>query len=124
MAGAVGYQSATGTAVKRPAIDVKHVDLPKGTLFTRRAMAIATGKGSISDSVAYAKRWTDTPEVARSVKMALEGTAVIGSPAWGGELVNPDTALFLKGTGNPHLAKPFKLDNVKAVVAQVLQAKS
>ncbi len=69
------------------------VELPKGTIFTRYAMAVAAGKGSLSDSIAYAKRWTNTPEVARYVKTSLEGTALVGSPAWGGELVNPDVAM-------------------------------
>jgi HK97 family phage prohead protease len=39
-------------------------NLPKGTLFTRYAMAVAAGKGSLSDTIEYAKRWEgQTPEV-------------------------------------------------------------
>jgi HK97 family phage major capsid protein len=73
---------------------VQVVARPKGTLFTRFAMAIAAGKGSRSDSIEYARRFTDTPEVLAFVK-ALAGTAVpgAGSPpsGWGSELVNPNT---------------------------------
>ena len=76
-----------------PKVEVKH--LPKGTGFTRYAMAVAAGKGSYSDTVAYAKRWQgETPEVVEYVKRmmtkAIEGTSVVGSPAWGGELVYAD----------------------------------
>lgn len=62
-------------------------ELPKGTLFTRYAMAKAAGKGSLSDTLAYAKRWdAQTPEVSAFIK-AEAGTAVVQSPGWGGELV-------------------------------------
>lgn len=78
-----------------PKVEVKA--LPKGTGFTRYAMAVAAGKGSYSDTVAYAKRWQgETPEVVEYVKRmmggakAIEGTSVVGSPAWGGELVYAD----------------------------------
>jgi HK97 family phage major capsid protein len=80
----------------RPKVEV--VNLPKGVRFARVAMAIALGKGSMSDTMEYAKRWKgQTPEVFDAVKhmmtKAIEGTAVVGSPAWGGELVNPNTAM-------------------------------
>src|SRR5688572_24338923 len=55
-------------------------DLPKGTLFTRYAMAVAAGKGSISDTLAYAKRWdSQTPEVSAYIK-AEAGTTTGTSP--------------------------------------------
>lgn len=78
-------------------VEVKNVELPKGTLFTRYAMAVAAGKGSYSDTIAYAKRWDgQTPQVSAYVKSAwgqkaVEGTSVVASPGWGGELVNPST---------------------------------
>jgi HK97 family phage major capsid protein len=54
-------------------------------------MAVAAGKGSLSDTLAYAKRWdAQTPQVSAYIK-AIAGTSVVGSPAWGGELVNPNT---------------------------------
>jgi HK97 family phage major capsid protein len=73
-----------------PKVEVKA--LPKGTGFTRYAMAVAAGKGSYSDTLAYAKRWEgQTPEVVQYVKAihgkAIEGTSVMNSPAWGSELV-------------------------------------
>jgi CheY-like chemotaxis protein len=37
-----------------------------------------------------------------------------------GDVVNEDTQSFLKSIGNPHLAKPFNLDSIKAVVGQVI----
>jgi HK97 family phage major capsid protein/HK97 family phage prohead protease len=65
--------------------------LPPGTLFTRYAMAVAAGKGSMADTLMYAKRWDrETPEVSAYIK-AIAGTSVVGSPAWGGELVNQST---------------------------------
>jgi HK97 family phage major capsid protein len=73
-----------------PKVEVKA--LPKGTGFTRYAMAVAAGKGSYSDTLAYAKRFEgETPEVAAYVKAmfgkAVEGTTVNNSPAWGHQLV-------------------------------------
>jgi HK97 family phage major capsid protein/HK97 family phage prohead protease len=61
-------------------------DLPVGTLFTRYAMAKAAGKGSFSDTMAYAKRWdAQTPEVSRFIK-AEAGSTLTASPGWGSEL--------------------------------------
>ncbi len=37
-----------------------------------------------------------------------------------GDVVNPETMDFLESIGNPHLGKPFQLDKVEAVIAQVL----
>lgn len=79
-----------------PKMEVKNLE--KGTLFTRYALAVAAGKGSYSDALAYAKRFTNTPEIAAYVKYfqgekAEVGTSVVQSPGWGGELVNPDTAM-------------------------------
>lgn len=76
---------------------VEVVNLPKGTRFTRVALATAAGRGSHSDTLAYARRWDgQTPEVSAYIKAmwghkADPGTSVVGSPAWGGELVNPST---------------------------------
>jgi HK97 family phage major capsid protein/HK97 family phage prohead protease len=87
-AAGVGYTPPMSTTVPRGRVELP--ELPKGTRFTRYAMAVAAGKGSWSDTLAYAKRFTNTPEVYAFVK-AQSGTAVVGSPAWGGELVNPNT---------------------------------
>lgn len=62
-------------------------ELPKGTLFARYALAIMAGKGSMSDTLEYAKRWNgQTPEVSQFIK-AVAGTSVEASPGWGSELV-------------------------------------
>ncbi len=73
-----------------PKVEVKA--LPKGTGFTRYAMAVAAGRGSYSDTLAYAKQWEgQTPEVVHHIKAmfgkAVEGTTVENSPAWGHQLV-------------------------------------
>lgn len=61
--------------------------LPKGTAFTRYAMALAAGRGNISDALMHAKRWdNETPEVAQYIK-AVAGTSEPASPGWGSELV-------------------------------------
>jgi HK97 family phage major capsid protein len=87
-------QALRGTAIvptpptaRTPSVRVEQPDLPKGTLFTRYAMAVAAGKGSLSDTIAYAKRWeAQTPEVIRFIK-ASAGSSVTESPGWGAELV-------------------------------------
>lgn len=91
----MGIQARQVTPIQRPAQQtpkVEVVELAKGTRFARVAMAVAAGKGSISDTLEYAKRWNgQTPEVAKFIKhmytRAVEGTSVVESPGWGGELV-------------------------------------
>ncbi len=79
---------AIPAAQRREAPRVEVVPLPKGTLFTRYAMAIAAGKGSISDTIAYAKRWEgQTPELLKFIKTAVPGSTVVESPGWGAEMV-------------------------------------
>jgi len=83
----VTYPTTHKAAPASPRVEVVTPTLPKGTLFTRYAMAIAAGKGSLSDTIAYAKRWEhQTPEVVAYIR-AVEGTSVVQSPGWGGELV-------------------------------------
>jgi HK97 family phage major capsid protein len=79
---------AIPAAQRQMAPRVEVVPLPKGTLFTRYAMAIAAGKGSISDTIAYAKRWEgQTPELVKFIKTAVPGSTVVESPGWGAEMV-------------------------------------
>jgi HK97 family phage major capsid protein len=86
---AVSVDLPTGPVAAKPRVEV--VNLPKGTLFARYAMAVAAGKGSYSDTLAYARKWDgQTPQVAAYIK-AVAGTSVIESPGWGGELVNQNT---------------------------------
>ncbi len=88
--------AAVAVAATTPRVQV--VTLDKGIRFARVGLAIAAGKGSLSDTMEYAKRWKgQTPEVFELVKQmvtkAVEGTSVVQSPGWGGELVNPNTAM-------------------------------
>ena len=81
--------SGSSALAPKPMPRVEVASLPKGTLFTRYAMAVAAGKGSLSDTLAYAKRWEgQTPEVLRYIK-AVAGSSVAESPGWGSELVAP-----------------------------------
>lgn len=71
--------------------EAKKPELPKGTKFARFAMAVAAGRGSLSDTLAYAKKWdSQTPEVSAYIKATI-GTAVEASPGWGSQLVDQDT---------------------------------
>jgi len=66
---------------------IKVNNLPKGTAFTRYAMALMAGRGSVSDALEYAKRWeSQTPEVLAYIK-ATAGQSAAGSGVWGSELV-------------------------------------
>lgn len=76
----------TGSQRRSGVITVKN-ELAKGTAFTRYAMAVAAGKGSLSDTIEYAKRWeSSTPEVLTYIK-ATAGQSQPGSGVWGSELV-------------------------------------
>lgn len=97
MAGAVTFATVP-SGPSRPRVEVKAVSLPKGTLFTRVAMALMAGRGSRADSLEYAKHFSNTPEVHAYIKgdyyrKADAGSSIVESPGWGGELVNPDTML-------------------------------
>ncbi len=39
-----------------------------------------------------------------------------------GDVINEETRTFLGSTGNPHIGKPFSLDKIKSVIAEVLNA--
>lgn len=62
-------------------------ELPKGTRFTRYAMALAAGRGSIGDAIRYAKQWdSSTPDVATYIERAAAGTTTGAS--WAAPLVD------------------------------------
>lgn len=85
--------SAPAVVAQRAPGRVEVVNLEKGTRFVRYAMAVAAGKGSYSDTVAYARRFDgQTPEVSAYVK-ALAGTTDGASPGWGAELYNPNAMM-------------------------------
>jgi HK97 family phage major capsid protein len=89
---AVAFTSR-GSAAPAPVARVEVAALPKGTAFTRYAMAVAAGKGSYSDTVAYSRRFDgQTPEVSAYIK-ALAGSTDGSSPGWGAELYNPNAMM-------------------------------
>lgn len=62
------------TQARQGFISVKST-VPKGTAFTRYAMAIAAGRGSRLEAAEYAKRWDgSTPEVSMCLKAAITGS--------------------------------------------------
>jgi HK97 family phage major capsid protein len=79
--------------------------LPKGTAFTRYAMALASAKGDSYRAIERAKSWTDTPEVETMVRASLawENKAAVAAgtttdSAWAGPLavVQPMVNEFLE----------------------------
>lgn len=99
-------------------------NLPKGTAFTRYAIALARSKGNLMQAAEIAKTWSEsTPEVANVLKAAV----AVGSttdPAWAAplvdyqnmssefiELLRPQTILGKFGTGTiPSLRRvPFNI---------------
>ena len=75
VAKAADVTDATSTkaadAVRGPVATVKGPNLPKGTAFTRYAMALMAGKGNLMQSAEIAKRWDDTPQVETVLKAAV-----------------------------------------------------
>lgn len=61
-------------------------NLPKGTAFTRYAMAIAASRGQRFEAIEIAKQWKDTPEVEMTLKAAVAvGDSV--TSGWASQLV-------------------------------------
>lgn len=54
-----------------PRIEVRGNNLPKGTAFTRYAMALARSKGDLHNAASLARGWSDTPEVETVLKAAV-----------------------------------------------------
>ena len=75
VAKAADVTDATSTkaadAVRGLVATVKGPNLPKGTAFTRYAMALMAGKGNLMQSAEIAKRWDDTPHVETVLKAAV-----------------------------------------------------
>lgn len=68
-------------------VEVKAASLPKGTAFTRYAMALARSKGNLMQAVEVAKGWSDsTPEVERVLKAAVAAGTTTDSD-WAAPLV-------------------------------------
>lgn len=83
-----GHDSKSGGESRSvQSIIVKGTNLPKGTAFTRYAMALARSKGNTMQAMEIAKGWADsTPEVETVLKAAVAaGTTT--DPAWAAPLV-------------------------------------
>lgn len=69
---AVGGSSEEGSTTRGGTrIEVKGTNLPKGTAFTRYAMALARSKGNLMQAAEIAKGWGDTPHVETILKAAV-----------------------------------------------------
>ncbi|WP_084581775.1 phage major capsid protein [Sphingomonas azotifigens] len=69
---AVGGSSEEASAARGGTrIEVKGTNLPKGTTFTRYAMALARSKGNLMQAAEIAKGWSDTPQVETVLKAAV-----------------------------------------------------
>ncbi|MGL4489180.1 MAG: phage major capsid protein [Rhizobiaceae bacterium] len=66
-----GAQDGSESRSGAPRVTVK-ANVPKGTAFTRYAMALAVGKGNLMQAEEFSKRWHDTtPEVNTILKAAV-----------------------------------------------------
>lgn len=82
-----GTQNAAGAAAPGGVIQVRS-NLPKGTAFTRFAMALARAKGNVMQAVEIAQRWKDTtPEVVTALKASVDPGTTTDS-AWAAPLVD------------------------------------
>lgn len=67
-------------------VEVKGTNLPKGTAFTRYAMALGRAKGNLMQAAEIARGWDDTPQVETVLKAAVAaGTTT--DPSWARPLV-------------------------------------
>ena len=81
-----GNARDAGQARANVRVEVRGAHLPKGTSFTRYALALARSKGNLMQASAIAERWQDTPEVAAVLKAAVNaGTTT--DPTWAKPLV-------------------------------------
>lgn len=82
----VGADSQSGSESRGHRVEVKGVNLPKGTTFTRYAMALARSKGNLMQAAEIAKGWTDTPQVETILKAAVAAGTTTDT-AWAKPLV-------------------------------------
>jgi len=61
-------------------------NLPKGTAYTRFAMALAASKGNLMQAEKLAERWKDTPEVGLCLKAAVDA-GTTSDTTWAAPLV-------------------------------------
>ena len=84
----VDGSSAKAASDSRAGIITLKSNVPKGTAFTRYAIALARAKGNLMQAAEIAKSWHDsTPQVETILKAAVAaGTTT--DPAWAGNLVD------------------------------------
>lgn len=76
-----------GAASRSPSLVTVKSNLPKGTGFTRYAMALARSKGNLMQAAEIAKGWRDsTPEVEMVLKAAVDAGTTTDA-TWAGPLV-------------------------------------
>lgn len=93
--GAAGTPGATGAATEGSGATVREGariavvrNLPKGTAFTRYAMALAASKGNLMQAVETARHWEgSTPEVLRVLRAAVAAGTTTDA-AWAAPLVD------------------------------------
>lgn len=84
---AEGQNSEQGSASRGGSrIEVKGINLPKGTAFTRYAKALAMSKGNLMMAAEVSKQWTDTPQVETVLKAAVAAGTTTDT-AWAKPLV-------------------------------------
>jgi HK97 family phage major capsid protein/HK97 family phage prohead protease len=84
----VGHPANGGGNLHAGRIEVKAKALPKGTAFTRYAIALALSKGNVMHAEQIAARWNDsTPEVAQVLKAAVAAGTTTDA-TWAAPLVD------------------------------------
>lgn len=66
-----GADSKSGSEARGMRVEVKGTNLPKGTTFTRYAMALARSKGNLMQAAEIAKGWSDTPQIETILRAAV-----------------------------------------------------
>lgn len=78
----------SGSAARAPGrVEVKTSNLPKGTAFTRFAIALGRANGNRMEALEIAKNWKDTPEV-EAVLRAAVAAGTTTDPDWAAPLVD------------------------------------
>lgn len=86
---AVASAAARASGGSQPYLSVQR-NLPKGTAFTRYAMALARSKGNLMHAAEIAKGWADTPEVETVLKAAVAAGNTTDAN-WASKLVDYNT---------------------------------
>lgn len=86
-----GDSSQAASQARSGSIVMMERNLPKGTGFTRYAMALAASKGNLMQAAETAKKWRDsTPEVERVLKAAVDAGTTTDA-TWAAPLVDYTT---------------------------------